>query len=58
MRPFMMVGFLIFTSAVSSGCSVLSGEDLSKDSFHGTIKYAVVRPPAPDSLFAPETAKN
>ena len=50
MQRFSEILLLLSVLAGASGCSV-RGQDLSKESFHGTIKYAAVRSdrPATDS---------
>ena len=42
-----MAMLLILVLGSASGCSV-RGQDLCKDSFHGPIRYAVVRGPLPE----------
>ena len=54
MQRFSEILLLLSLLAGASGCAV-RGQDLSKDSFHGTIKYAAVRSdgPATDSADRP-----
>jgi hypothetical protein len=56
MQRFSEILLLLSVLAGASGCSV-RGQDLSKESFHGTIKYAAVRAGPADHPVASTSAK-